>query len=358
MSRSLRRAIATFTIVLTSGLVAFSGAASAQNTVESPVGPDTGYSVVIDFSGDLDGSLEHCGCHRHPMGGHIWRAGYVEMFAKSTSGQVPLLQVDAGHALASTAGPNGLTDEARVKNDYVLRSFDGLRMAAANVSYRDVAYLAERMRAADFTKTVKEFPALETFVSANLTPSDATIKPFKPYVIREVKGARLGAKPLRIGFLGLTEAPPSADGIPTTQIGAYRIVDPGEAARRYVPELRKSCDLVVVLGYVDRDTAQRIGLEAPGIDLILSARQHPFYTAVDEAGDAVIAYVANQTKWLGEIRLFGSGTGKGAAISTYEFRNVGLDDAIPDEPVAKKLVEESRIAIAKTMPNGTTPGTK
>jgi len=98
---------------------------------------------------------------------------------------------------------------------------------------------ALRMRSEDYEKNSKQFPALESFVSANLTPLDPAVRPFQPYVIREVRGARLGADPVRVGFLGLTEAP-LLNGRTAERLGAYRIGDPVEAAKQLVPELRKN----------------------------------------------------------------------------------------------------------------------
>jgi 2',3'-cyclic-nucleotide 2'-phosphodiesterase (5'-nucleotidase family) len=172
------------------------------------------------------------------------------------------------------------------------------------------------------------------------------VQGFKPYVIQEVRGKRLGAKPLRVGILGVVEKPATA-GSPT---GGYTVTDPVEAAKKLVPELRKKVDLVVVLAYVDRDTAKRIGLEAPGIDLVLAAHQFPLYNAVDEAGDAVVAMVSSQTKWLGEIRLYASKDPKGPAISNYLHRDVPLDQVIPDDPTALKVVQSARAAFQKTPP--------
>jgi hypothetical protein len=333
-------------VLLASVLVALPGRVRAGD--DGVVGADTGFGLALDFSADLDGDLENCGCRHRPMGGLVWRAGYASLFAKATSGQVPLLQVDAGHSLSAVAGPNGLGEEARVRDDYMLRAFESLHVTAANASYRDVAYLAIRMRSEDYEKNVKQFPALESFVSANLTPVDAAVRPFKPYVIREVQGARLGPSPVRVGFLGVTEAP-VLNGQLAERLGAYRISDPVEAAKKLVPELRKKCDLVVVLAYVDRNVAKRIAAEAPGVDLVLAGHQFPIYNVVDEANGTVVAYASNQTKWLGEIRLYRSADSK-SMMPRYEHRDVPLDAAIPDDPAAVRLVEQSRAEIAKARP--------
>ena len=120
--------------------------------------------------------------------------------------------------------------------------------------------------------------------------------------------------------------------------------------KRVVPELRKKCDLVGVLAYVDRESAKRIGLEPPASTSILAAHQFPLYNAVSEAGNAVVAMVASQTKWLGEIRLYASTDSKKPGISNYLHRDVPLDQVLPDDPEAKKLVESARAAFGKKKP--------
>jgi predicted CXXCH cytochrome family protein len=195
---------------------------------------------------------------------------------------------------------------------------------------------------------VRKFPLLDRLVSANVEPSEPGLHPFKPYAIATVNGERIGAKPLKVGFVGVTEsgaAAMSAGG--KAFLAGYRITDPIEAARKYVPELRRSCDLVVVLAYLDRESAKRLGSEVPGIDVILAARQHPPYSTVDEAGDAIVGYVSNQTKWLGELRLYKSADPKNGSISNYIHRNVPLDEGVPDDQAAQKIASAAREEFTK-----------
>jgi len=278
------------------------------------------------------------------MGGLARRVSYANAISTQVGGEAPVLEVDAGHFLSDDLNVKAPADDARAKNEWVLRAFDSYHVAAANVSNRDIPYLSELMATGAYKENLKRYPFLGRIVSANVTPSSPGVQPFKPYVVEEIRGKRLGAKPLRVGIVGVSEKPAVA-AAPT---GGYTISDPVEATKRIVPELRKTCDLVVVLAYVDRDVAKRIGLEAPGIDMIIAAHQFPLFNSVDEAGDAVVAMVASQTKWLGELRLYASKDPKGPAISNYLHRDVPLDQVIPDDPGAAKMVQSARAAFQRT----------
>lgn len=260
-----------------------------------------------------------------------------------------VLSLDAGHSLTDQLDARGIMDDPRVKNEWVLRAFDTFGVAAANVSPRDVPYLAEMMAKEAHKANLERFPMLGRYVSANVAPASPAVVAFAPYRVVEVRSQRLGAKPIRVGVLGLS-APPRKN---APALPGYTISDPVEAARKYLPELRAKCDLLVVLAYTDRETARRIGSETSGIDLVLAAHQFPLYATVDEAGDAVVAYVANETKWLGEIRLYTDEKDKGQ-VTNYLHRNVPLDAVVPDDPAARDVVAQARAKFTR-MPAAAAP---
>jgi predicted CXXCH cytochrome family protein len=260
-----------------------------------------------------------------------------------TTGQVPILQVDAGHFFSDAVGPKGMATDVRIKNDWMLRGFHSLKLAAANVSYRELPYLSIVMASTGYAQRVKDFPALDSLVSANVTPADATRHGFKPYVIREVSGKRIGAKPIRVGIVGFTAVPSGAKIQKGRWIAeGFAIEEPVAAAARVIPEVRAKCDLLVVLAYMDRDTAKKLGTTVPGIDAIIAAQQFGVFNGVDEAGDAVVAYASNQTKQLGELRFYRDEKSPDAAIANYIHRDIPLDAAIPDDAPMLKLTYDAR----------------
>ena len=281
------------------------------------------------------------------MGGLARRVSYEKALQSQAGGSISVLHVDAGNFLSDDLSLPAMAAEARLKNEWMLKSFDQFKFGAANASHRDLPYLSELMRKASHEGSVKRFPFLNRVISANVVPASADVVAFKPYVIEELRSQRLGAKPLKVAIVGVTESP----GAPGAVIAGYRIDDPIEALKKVLPSLRPKVDLIVVLAYATRENSKKLGLETTGIDLIFAAHQLPLFNAVDEAGDAVVGYVANQTKWLGEFRLYRSADSKDAGISTYIHRDVPLDNALPDDPVAAKVVADVRAALSKQSPN-------
>ena len=264
-----------------------------------------------------------------------------------SSGEIAVLQLDAGHMFSDQVTPSGFSDETRTRNEWILRGFELLDPGALNVSHRDIGFLATLMEEKAHASAAKRFPVLGRFVSANVVPLDARVRPFAPYVVREVAAKRIGDRPLRIGVIGLTEVPSGLGG-PRAKIdvGGYTLVDPLAAAARLVPELRERVDIVVVLAYLDREAAKRLGASVPGIDLILTARAAPTVGRVEEAGGAIVAFASHETKSLTEVRLYKSEGAKAGTIAGFIQRSVQLDSIVADDPAAFRLAAEARAAIA------------
>lgn len=282
------------------------------------------------------------------MGGLARRVSYEKALQDQVGGSVAVMHLDAGNFLSDDLSIPAMAAEARTKNEWVLKSFEQFKFTAANVSQRDLPYLAELMRKPTLRESQKRFPFLSRLTSVNVVPATPEATPFAPVLIEEVKSARLGAKPLKVAILGVAE--PAVR--PEITFAGYKILDPVESLAKVLPDLRKKVDLIVVMAYLDRDGAKRLGAQTTGIDLILAAHQLPLYSNVDEAGDAVVGYVANQTKWLAEFRLYRASDAKDAGITSYIFRNVPLDNALPDDPAAAKVVADARAAFTKPAPSG------
>lgn len=286
------------------------------------------------------------------MGGLARRVSYEKALLNQSGGSISVLQLDAGNFLSDDLSLPAMAAEARIKNEWMLKSLDQFKFGAANVSHRDLPYLAELMKKSSHTASLKRFPFLNRVISANVVPATPDVIAFKPYLIEEVKGQRLGAKPLKVAIVGIADPAGPAGKV----FAGYKILDPTETLKKLLPDLRKKVDLIVVLAYLDRTMAKNIGLQTTGIDLILAAHQLPLVNGIDEAGDAVVGYVANQTKWLGEFRLYRAADAKDAAITSYIHRDVPLDNGLPDDPVAAKFVADARAEWAKHSPAGGAAG--
>lgn len=155
--------------------------------------------------------------------------------------------------------------------DPIIAVMNELGFAAMAVGNHDFDWGLEALQ-----RTGKEarFP----FLGANIVLAKDGKPAFPPFTITEVGGAR-------IAVLGLT-----TPGIPRMLepelIAGLRVLDPVEAARAWVPRLRREqkADVVVVafhagLGTLasrasDDNCALRIAEEVPGIDLLLAGHTH------------------------------------------------------------------------------------
>lgn len=212
---------------------------------------------------------------------------YRETFKDS-----PILWVDTGN-WSETLSPDGL-----IKTRTLLSAMDDLGYVAANISERELTNGYEPFL--ELKKTAK-FP----LVSANMV-FQADGKPIvAPYTIvtLEPKKYKSLKKPLRVAIAGVTRfnptflksAPPKNSVI---------IANPQDELKKYMPEMQKKADQIIVLAAMSKDDAHLIAKEIPGINMILGGFGG-LSTAVEEKeGNTSIFFVGNQGKYLGEFRAF------------------------------------------------------
>lgn len=220
-------------------------------------------------------------------------------------------------------------------NNWMLKAFSQFKLDAANLGEPDLRFAREILAKDKYDNRVKETPAAGEFISANTVPAAVENAPLapKPYVIREVTGKRFpnGKRTLKVGFIGLTE--PGETGLP-----AFTVASPTEKLKAILPEVRKQADLVVVLAYMPQELTKQLAKENPDIDVILAAYNLPQPTAFRE-GKTIIAYAYQQTKSLGELRLYLGDDGK---VSDYLNRYISLDSSIPDNKEAAQIMAASK----------------
>jgi 2',3'-cyclic-nucleotide 2'-phosphodiesterase (5'-nucleotidase family) len=109
-------------------------------------------------------------------------------------------------------------------------------------------------------------------------------------------------KPVRIGVLGVDrynpvwqKAGPSGSNL--------AMLSPGEMIGKFLPELRKKSDIVVLLASIPKDDAHDLAKRFPDIDLILGAYGGIFNALEENEGRVRIYYTGNQGKRIGESRV-------------------------------------------------------
>jgi 2',3'-cyclic-nucleotide 2'-phosphodiesterase (5'-nucleotidase family) len=212
-----------------------------------------------------------------------------------------------------------------------------LGYAAVGVAERDLALgydeLDKKVRDASFP-----------LVSTNLVRRGTRDPVFKPYLIIEAKRGG-GKAPVRIGVMSVVRYNPVF--LKTGPSGSnISIASPDEMVRRYVEEVRKSSDLVVLLAEVGNYDAHRIAREVPGIDFVFGAYGGSYSSREEVEGTTRIVFSGNQGKRIGETRAFLDAQNRLVSQESYLYL---LNGRYPDDP---QMLEWVHGALAKVRPAG------
>jgi 2',3'-cyclic-nucleotide 2'-phosphodiesterase (5'-nucleotidase family) len=280
------------------------------------------------------------------MGGLARRVSYIKAFKQRSNTEVPTLSVDAGNLFTDDRfSANQLPAEVMTKNKWVVKGYGDFHHDAANVSYVDLPYLGELLKKDGFDKRVEEYPFIERLISANIHPMTDQHRELVPYVIREVNLKRgVPGKKLRVGIVGFSEPKPTGPNAAETVYAGFRIDDPFEAAKKVLPELKQKTDFIIALAYMDMGSAQRLASDNPEIDSLIGARQTSNMEEPQHFNRATITYSYNQTKYLGELRVYVRGDG---TTENQINRYVALDSDIPDDPAAQEVVTAAHTEFTK-----------
>ena len=218
-----------------------------------------------------------------------------------------------------------------------------LGYAAANLGERELLFGVPQLQ--EWARA-----AAVPLMSSNLVFQDTGKPAFTSTLVKTVATGSGGKKKIRLGILGLARM---NSGLSAATPDGRRIVtlDPVAAARALLPDLRKKSDLIVALVTLDPDQTRELAKQVPEIDLFLGASgpvmtqeeiPAPLPADARRVLPARLAYVGNQGKKLGEIRVFISEEGK---LARSDAALVNLGKAVPDDPAIMDLVEKNRIAI-------------
>lgn len=269
------------------------------------------------------------------MGGLARRVSYEKLFRKNLA-QVPLFVVESGEFMNDERNAHGeLRPDVSIKDDWIMKGYDQFPADVINVSSHDLRYVSRLLRKGETVGKTETQAILKRLVSANITSNSPDKIAPQPFVIREVPG-RQSAKPVRVAFVGLTE----------TRVAAprgFKFTDAIETARRVVPEAKKRADVVVAIAYLNKEDAQRLATEVPGIDAIITANSQSdgvFFVPPVTVGKTLIAFTAYETRMMGELRFYQDAPG----IFSVRTRYISLDTEVPDDPAALQVVNAAREA--------------
>ncbi len=131
-----------------------------------------------------------------------------------------------------------------------------------------------------------EFPVL----GANVEGSPS----LKPYVIKQLNG-------VKIGIIGVVT--PTTAATHPENVAGLKFSSPESALRRYLPELKRQADIIVVLSHCGYPVDQELAAQVPGIDIIVGGHTHTKILHPELVGHTIIVQAWEHAKALGVLDL-------------------------------------------------------
>ncbi len=249
---------------------------------------ESGLRARIVFTSNHLGEFEPCSCPDLPLGGLAQGAALVQDLR--TESAAPVFYFDAGDRLFRF-------DLAAISQEEASRRLKSVLMVdAANVAGLDAAGVGgmELGAGLEYLQRLGQRAAYP-LVSANLTDHEGAL--LFPASTVVTKGDLT---------VGVTSVLPGG-----MWMDAYETTDPFKAARAEVKALRAAgVDLVVVLSNLGLDDDKKLGRAAKP-DLILGSRSREILSEGASAGRTVIAHAGSRGRYLGDVRWYGDGGGRG-----------------------------------------------
>ena len=261
--------------------------------------------LVLIYTGETHAMLYHCNCPIEPDGGAARRASLIKQLRK----QYPdSLVLDSGNFFSA-----GLLDQ-NTQNTPLDMQRAKINLAAMELMKYDAVNLSddEFNFGKDFLKENIAKVKLD-FISSNLN-SDMV----KPYIIKEVAGAK-------VGIIGLTNlaARQKAQGL--------EFIEPKQAVEKSAQELKKKgVGLIILLSNLGERDDFKIIESVPGISVLIDGhgRGNTANESFVKVGNTVILRSNWQGRRLGLAKL----SIKGDKIEKASVEELRLSDKISDDP--------------------------
>jgi hypothetical protein len=228
--------------------------------------------ILLFVSGDSRGYLEPCGCRRDQAGGLPGRATIIE-------------EKKAPHRLVLDVGNLAPGDRPYelMKLRYLLEGMAKIGYDAVNLGKAEAQMDRETLE-----QSLKSAPL--PYVTANVIDRQTRKPVADPYrILRRGK--------LRIGVTGVTHC----DG---REVGpGLEVRPPIEALAEVIPTLKKNCDYLVVLAFVDEDGLREIASKFHEVDCVLGGDVPQPSNSIQEINRAIVFSVMDRGKVIGQIDL-------------------------------------------------------
>jgi predicted CXXCH cytochrome family protein len=174
------------------------------------------------------------------------------------------------------------------------------------------------------------------FLAANLMDRKSKKPVFKPYIIKEVLG-------VKIGLLGLISNQLPLAG-PPAERGKYYLADPIETAKKIVPQLKKKCQIIVALAHMGPDEQQKLAQACPRIFFILDGHNPNLELTPTKAHNSQIFNAGSRGEQLGQVEFLSEGRD---LLARYQI--ISLTARYADHPRALELLNQYKSSLRELL---------
>ncbi|MCI0722661.1 MAG: hypothetical protein L0338_27360 [Acidobacteria bacterium] len=223
----------------------------------------------------------------------------------------------------------GMGDDRTIKNRWLWQGMQRLGIEVLNVAEDDIAELQAQGI---------DLKGGDRFISANLVSAATGAPLLKPYVVKQIalKGS---SQKYRLGFLGLS----GRESFSKTDGSGYTWADPLASAKKWLPELRKECDFLIVLACLPAKDAVQLAVDNSTIDIIVTGFKHQMSGFPARINQSTLIYAEDEGKSLGELRF---AVVRGQKVDVQP-ANHALTRNIKDEPEMAALIRQAKAAVSQ-----------
>jgi len=252
--------------------------------------------------------LYPCSCPIEPDGGAARRAAMIKQIRQNKPDS---LLLDSGGFFSG-----GLQDEYSQNTELDmqrallnLKAMEFMQYDAVNIGDDEFNFGAEFLENnAARTKMV--------FLSANILDSSRKQALFRPYIIKEVAGKK-------IGIIGVTSL------LAASKAGGLKFTEPRAAVSEAVSELKKNnAEIIILLSHLGESEDLNLIKDVEGIDILIVGHSRSSPDLFTKVNRTLILRPAWQGRRLGELTI----TFKDNKIADYKIGELRLSDKITDDP--------------------------
>ncbi len=284
----------------------FKGRHASSATAKSP---PAAFSVF--YTCDTSGHIEPCGCTSGMAGGISRRQTFL-----ANARARDFLLVDAGDV---TAGPRPWEI---LELEYILKGYEQMGYHAVNIGHREISLSFEALQ------KIKEH--CSRFVSANVLGPDRQLV-FEPYRVTELSNG------YRCGIYGIAD-----DSVPFDSIGKnITIAPPAEAIAKFLPELKKKADFIVLLAFADKPTMEELARQFFEVDVIVGGKVQQASNELIKENQSVIVYNTDKGKSVGRLDILPAPEKDWLYTNDFFL----LEESMKMDPQVAALVEEYKLQL-------------